>query len=249
MGQTVRPGNGPGERHGQRKGHRIGAPACSGGKGDNHGQKLKQNRQEEVGNALAQLVNQKNRAPGLGIHAADGNGQQQDHRAEHHASDAVVKPGHEFLERHALGQRHAHRQQQGRAKRPMHIGRIGDNKGADGNADQRAQRQEELQHMRCIAGRHMAGLQFPGAQRLGPVRVKLTGGAGAVHGRGQALAQEKRLLYAEQKRAEHGENGIETKRDALKEKADAVCFRRQKTDPGNKDKRLHITRPGIKRQL
>ena len=131
----------------------------------------------------------------------------------------------------ALGQRHPYRQQEGRTKRPVHIGRVRDNKGADRNADQRAQRQEELQHMRRIARGHVAGLQFLGAQRFGPVRVELAGSTGAVHGRSQSLAQEKRLFNAEQKRTEDRENGIETKRNALKEKTDAVCLGRQKTRP------------------
>ena len=103
--------------------------------------------------------------------------------------------------------------------------------------------------MRRIARGHVAGLQFSGAQRFGPVRVKLTRSAGAVYGRSQSLTQEEGFFNAEQKRAEDGENGIETKRDALKEKADAVRFGRQKTDPGDKDEGLHIARPGVEREL
>ena len=245
----MRPGNRPGQRHGERKGHGIGSPARPGRKGDNHGQELKQDRQEEVGDALAELVDQKDRAAGLGVDAADGNCQQQDDGAEHDPPDAVVKPGHEFLEIHTLGQGHARRQQQRRSERPVYVGRASDHKGADGNPDQGCQRQKELQHVRAVAVGHVAGLQFPGAQRFGAIRIELAGGARALHGRSQPFAEEKRLFDTQQKGAEDGENGVETERHALKEKTDAVGFSGQKPDTGDKDERLHIARPGVEGQL
>ena len=151
-------GDGPGERHRQRKRHGVGAPARSGGKGDDHCQNLQQHGQQKVRNALAEQLDQEDAAASLLADAADSDGEQENDRTEDDALEALVNSRHQHIERHALGQRHPRRQKKRRAEGPLHVGRVVDDEGADRDAYERNQGQEELEDMWRVALGDVAGL-------------------------------------------------------------------------------------------
>ena len=73
--QAVGLGHRPGQRHGQREGHGVGAPACAGGEGDDDRHHLQHHRQGPVGDARAEQLDQEDPAAGLFADVADGDGQ------------------------------------------------------------------------------------------------------------------------------------------------------------------------------
>ena len=210
---------------------------------------MEQDREEEVGNAAAELLDQKRAPAGFLADAADSDGEQENHRAEHHAFEAILKTRDDVFEGHALGEGHAHGQQERDAKCPMYFGRFINKKSSDSNGDERAQGNEKFEDVRLVALGHIAALQFLRAQRFGIVRVELPGFPRAFDSGFELLAQKQGFFNAEQKRAQHRKDGVKTERNALVKEQYPVRFRGQETDARHKDKRLHIAGPGIEREL